>query len=357
MDYESILSREPYSLSQSEKEKIYIPYMRKLTAYHESHCEKYKTLLRALGCRVDLIKSIADIPMIPVNLFKQEHLSSVVQSDSFKIMTSSGTTGKASSKIYLDARTAEYQQRTLIKIVSDYIGTKRLPMLIIDSPEVLRNRSEFSGRGAGVLGFSIFSSRRQYALDGDMNLDVKGITSFLNRFQGSPILVFGFTYIIWKHFCQAMKIANIHFDLSQAILIHGGGWKKMINQAVTKDEFKLGLQECCGIKTIHNYYGMVEQTGCIYMECEYGHLHASTYSEILFRNMKDFSVCDVGEIGTIQVLSPMTESYPGHSILTDDEGILLGIDNCPCGRTGKYFAILGRLQHAELKGCSDTYEG
>ena len=31
---------------------------------------------------------------------------------------------------------------------------------------------------------------------------------------------------------------------------------------------------------IHDYYGIVEQTGCIYMECERGHLHASIFSDV-----------------------------------------------------------------------------
>ena len=39
----------------------------------------------------------------------------------------------------------------------------------------------------------------------------------------------------------------------------------------------------------------------------------------------------------------------------EDEGIILGEDDCPCGRKGKYFKILGRLKDAEIRGCSDTY--
>lgn len=37
-----------------------------------------------------------------------------------------------------------------------------------------------------------------------------------------------------------------------------------------------------------SYYGMVEQTGCIYMQCEYGHYHASNYSDVLIRDPQDF---------------------------------------------------------------------
>ena len=55
-------------------------------------------------------------------------------------------------------------------------------------------------------------------------------------------------------------------------------------------------------------------------------------------------------------MSILPKSYPGHSILTEDEGVLLGIDDCSCGRKGKYFEVLGRIKNVEIRGCSDTYE-
>ena len=91
------------------------------------------------------------------------------------------------------------------------------------------------------------------------------------------------------------------------------------------------------------------------MECEQDHFHASVYSDVIIRRAVDFSIADVGEKGIVQVLSILPESYPGHSLLTEDEGVLLGEDDCPCGRLGKYFKITGRLKNAEARGCSDTY--
>ena len=91
------------------------------------------------------------------------------------------------------------------------------------------------------------------------------------------------------------------------------------------------------------------------MECEYGNLHSSIYSDIIIRNPYDFKVCDVGEPGIIQIQSTLAHSYPGHSLITEDEGIITGIDNCKCGRLGKTIKILGRIKSAELRGCSDTY--
>jgi hypothetical protein len=100
---------------------------------------------------------------------------------------------------------------------------------------------------------------------------------------------------------------------------------------------------------------MVEQTGTIYMECECGHLHAPVFSDVIIRRASDFSAADIGEEGLIEVVSVLPKSYPGHALLTEDSGLLLGEDDCPCGRKGKYFKINGRIKNAEIRGCSDTY--
>ena len=152
-----------------------------------------------------------------------------------------------------------------------------------------------------------------------------------------------------------LKEQGTSFDLSDGILIHGGGWKKLAGEAVSREEFHNRLRDACGLDSIHDYYGMVEQTGCIYMECECGHLHASAFSDVMIRNPLDFSQCRHGEKGIIQAVSALPESYPGHSLLTEDEGVVLGEDDCPCGRKGKYFKVMGRMKDAEIRGCSDTY--
>lgn len=231
-----------------------------------------------------------------------------------------------------------------------------MPMLILDCPSVIKNRKMFSARGAGILGFSIFARKKTFAFNDAMDLEMEGIQEFIKEYTGQPILLFGFTYMIWEYFYKALKQNNEKLPLENAILIHGGGWKKLENEKVSKEKFKESLNEVCGIENVHDYYGMVEQTGCIYMECECGHLHVSAYSDVLIRNMKDFSLCGQGETGVIQVMSAIPESYPGHSILTEDVGCILGEDDCPCGRKGKYIEVYGRIKNAEVRGCSDTFE-
>jgi phenylacetate-coenzyme A ligase PaaK-like adenylate-forming protein len=349
------LDIEPYSLSKTDKHRLLTQELSALTQLHYRQSEPYHRMLDALNFDVNNITDYYDIPFLPVRLFKEMDLLSVPENQIVKTMTSSGTTGRQVSKIYLDRDTASNQTKVLSKIVSDFIGKKRMPMLIIDSASVIKDRQMFSARGAGILGFSIFSSKRMYVLDENMQIDMPSIQSFLEEHSGAPIFLFGFTFMIWQHFYKELVRTGFRPDLSSGILIHGGGWKKLMSESVSKEEFKQRLTDVCGIRQVHDYYGMVEQTGAICMECEQGHLHTSVFSDVIIRNTTDFSAIHIGERGIIQVLSVLPRSYPGHSLLTEDEGVLLGEDDCPCGRAGKYFKIEGRIKNSELRGCSDTY--
>ena len=358
MNFDEMLQKSPYSFSKKEKEEALTERLSELTEKHRANCPQYRNILEGAGYADEKIGSYRELPFLPVRLFKELELKSVQDDNIVKTMPSSGTSGQAVSKIYLDRVTSANQQKVMVKIVSEFTGSSRMPMIILDCPSVVKNRRMFSARGAGILGFSIFGSKRIYALNDDMKLDVEGLKDFLDKYQGQRIFLFGFTFMVWQHFYKELvrlKQEGVAFDLSDGVLIHGGGWKKLASEAVSPQEFKQSLHDVCGLSHVHDYYGMVEQTGCIYMECECGHLHASIFSDVIMRRPLDFSECEIGEKGIIQVVSTLPESYPGHSLLTEDEGMILGEDDCPCGRKGKYFKVLGRLKNAEIRGCSDTY--
>lgn len=356
MNYDELLAQAPFGLSRPEKREVFTQGLTELTARHRANCPPYAALLDTLGTPEGPLAP-EDVPFLPVSVFKDMELKSVPDDQVLKVLTSSGTTGQRVSRIFLDAETAAAQQMTLLRIVSELTGPNRIPLLIIDSKKVLRDRAMLSARGAGILGFSIFGSPTRYALDDNMELDLDTVREFLEKHKGRRIMLFGFTFMIWKHFCQALKEKGVTLDFGDSVLIHGGGWKKLVNEAVSPREFARVLRETAGIRQVVDYYGMAEQTGCVYLECPQGHLHASSYSDILIRRPSDHGVCPVGEPGVIEVLSLLPKSYPGHALLTEDMGVLLGEDDCPCGWKGKYFSITGRIPKAEVRGCSDTYGG
>lgn len=356
INHEQILEIPPYSLCKKEKEELLTECLLELTRHHMKSCRPYENILKAENIDLNNVRSYTELPFLPVRMFKDMELKSVLQGDVIKTMTSSGTTGQQVSKIYLDKKTSKLQSKALAKIVGDFIGNKRLPMLILDSSAVIRDRKMFSARGAGILGFSIFGRDKLYAFDENMELNAEQIQSFLEKHQGEEIFLFGFTFMIWQHFCGELERTGFHPDLSKGTLIHGGGWKKLASYNISQEEFKQRLFKVCGISRVYDYYGMVEQTGSVYMECEYGHLHTPVFSDVLIRRPENFSLAPVGEEGLIEVASVLPWSYPGHLLLTEDAGMILGEDDCPCKRKGKYFKIKGRIRHAEIRGCSDTYE-
>lgn len=327
-----------------------------LTELHIANNAHYRAMISKSGAIVEAA-TLEQVPYLPVQLFKLMDLVSVSHDKIVKVLTSSGTTGQQVSKIYLDQETATAQTRTLVEVMKPLLQGKRLPMIIFDTKSVLKNRKSFSARGAGILGFSNFGRKHFYALNDDMSLDLDGLRDYLAEFQGQRILLFGFTYMVWRYVYKEAVARQVQLDFGDSILIHGGGWKKLKDEAVDSLTFKQLLQQQLGIREVHNYYGMVEQVGSIFIECDHGFFHTPRFANVIVRDPLTFAPVPHGQAGLIQVMSELPRSYPGHSLLTEDVGTIFGIDNCRCGWPGTYFTVAGRVPKAELRGCSDTFQG
>lgn len=351
---EDLLALPPYGLPHADKRRRFDVALAALTRHHAGHCADYAKILAALGFDPAAAHaSVADYPFLPARLFKTHDLRSVPAEAVRKVMTSSGTGGQP-SRIALDAVTATLQTKVLSRIVTSFLGRERLPMLVIDAPSTAKGRAQFSARTAGIVGFSIFGRNVTFALNDDLELDLAAIEGFCAAYGQRPVLLFGFTFVVFEHLIEALRRQGRRLGLDHGILIHGGGWKKLADRAVDNDTFRRLMAEATGVRRVHNYYGLVEQTGSIFMECEHGRLHCSNYSDIVVRG-PDFAELPFGQRGMVELLSLLPHSYPGHILLTEDEGTIDGEDDCPCGRFGKYFRIHGRVANAEIRGCSDAY--
>lgn len=353
MDIETLISKSPYEMSQSQKEIYLTKQLNNLTQYHYQNCPAYAGIIRSLYRNQTDYPCIEEIPYLPVNIFKEISLSSIPEDQVFKTLTSSGTTGHTPSKIILNAVTSQRQASALAAIMQEYLGIKRLPMLIVDSATALKDPKHFSARGAGIVGMSQFGRDHYYALDDQMQLDKDKLSEWLKKHFGNPIFIFGFTHILWQYLFKNTRPGE--FDLSHAILFHGGGWKKLREHSVDNITFKTQLNNHFKLHQCHSFYGMVEQTGSIFVECEKGHLHCPSFADIIIRDPITWNPTEMNQKGVIQTLSLLPTSYPGHSLLTEDLGYIIGVDGCPCGRKGKFFWVEGRIPQAEPRGCSDTF--
>ena len=118
-------------------------------------------------------------------------------------MKSSGTSNQRKSKILLDKQTASMQTKVLSLLVQDVLGSKRLPMLIIDSPKTVKSRHSLTARGPVFWVFQCLENV-SYALTDSMNLNFKALEKFLKENENKTIFVFGFTYMIWLYFYKTL---------------------------------------------------------------------------------------------------------------------------------------------------------
>jgi phenylacetate-coenzyme A ligase PaaK-like adenylate-forming protein len=348
---------DPYSLTYHQKTRLLQIGLASLTQYHSENNSSYRNILSSIDYDNEKVENLSSFPSLPVRLFKEIDLVTNPRNSVTRSLNSSGTSGQSTSKINIDTETSSFQTKALVKIVSHYIGKQRLPMLVIDAPSTTKNRSIFTARAAGIIGFSKFSTSITYALNDDMSPNWDAIHKFADRNGSRPILIFGFTSIIWFNLIKPMNSANVNLDLSGAIFFHGGGWKKIAeDDQATKEHFRDTIKKVLGTTKVYDYYGMAEQTGSILVECEYGYMHTSIYSEILIRDQLTHRVNNLNETGLVETISILPRSYPGHVLLTEDLGRQIGVDDCRCGKLGSYFLIEGRVKRAEIRGCSDTYQ-
>jgi acyl-CoA synthetase (AMP-forming)/AMP-acid ligase II len=351
--FELLMQAKAFSLDKHQKQGLLVPVLNNLHELHLRNCAEYHRIAAQAGYS---FSTINEFPFVAVRLFKQLKLSSIKDSDVFRVLNSSGTTGQSPARIFLDKATSARQSKTLVNVMQSFIGKQRLPMLVIDSESVAKGKSGFSARTAGIQGMAFFGRKHTYALHDDMQPNWPAIDAFFAQHKNSPMLIFGFTFMVWQHFVQALKQTGRVYNTENAVLVHSGGWKKLESQKVDNHTFKQTCREQLLNIKVHNFYGMAEQVGSVFVECHSGYLHAPNMADIIIRNPYDLSLQAHTQEGLIQVLSAIPTSYPGYSILTEDRGRILGEDDCECGRKGKYFEVLGRLPKVEVRGCSDTHE-
>lgn len=339
------LDAPPYGVTAADKAALLAPALAGLSAFHTANCPAYAAMRGAVPEE-----------FLPVRLFKEMELTSVPETHIVRRLTSSGTSGQTPSRVALDAVTAQLQGRALVRILREWIGPSRRPLLVVDAPATAGASGDpaRSARAAGILGVSLFASSITHALTPAMEPDFNAIEKFAAQNGGAPCLVFGFTFMVHR-MLRALAAGGRGVSLPEGVLLHGGGWKKLREEAVTPEAFANDAKARLGVARVHDFYGYSEQVGTIFVACEHGRFHAPTAADVRIRRPGTWETCAKGETGLVETVSVIPRSYPGHDLLTEDLGELLGEDDCPCGRMGKTFRLHGRLPRAELRGCSDTF--
>ncbi|MDS0527883.1 acyl-protein synthetase [Clostridium sp. SHJSY1] len=356
---DEIIDNPQFLSLQKEKEKKLLAIL-KIQLEENKKNENLNSMYNKLKVDIEAINSLEEIPFIPVSMFKHFDLRTCPKEDVIRILNSSSTTGNFPSRIYIDKATSIRQSKGLISTLSNFLGSHRRPLLIIDNKEINKKNETITARGAAIRGISTFGKSLTYVMDisdGDLTPNITRLKEFEDKYKNEDILVYGFTYIIWTRFVKVLQEKKIKLNMPKIKLLHSGGWKKLTQQKVEKEEFNKSVAEVFGTspQNIIDFYGMVEQLGVVFIDCEYGYKHVPDFGEIIIRDFLTLKEVEKGNSGFIEVISSLTSSYPGQAILTEDIGQLIGIDDCKCGRKGKYFKFINRVEKSETRGCGDTF--
>jgi len=352
LDYKTLYNLDPFGLKIKKKNIWFFANQKKLSLYHYKYSKNYKLISDNIFGPISKVNKIYDLPFIHSSVFKNFDLVSTNNHKMISTFKSSGTSGSKQSKVNLDPKTSLLQSKALSKIFSKIIDRNK-DIFFIENKNFLNSRETMTAKGAAIKGFSQLCNNKYFLLDKNKKLKISILKNYLNKNKNKEFVIFGFTSAIWFNLIKEVKRQKIKLKKNQGILIHGGGWKKMHKLRVDNDKFKDEVKSLLGLKQVYNYYGMMEQTGSVFLECEKGYFHCSIFSDVFIRNSQ-LKLSKIGETGLIQTLSLLPLSYPGHNILTEDIGIIHGVDDCRCGKKGKYFSVLGRVPNAELRGCSDV---
>lgn len=343
------IDRQVLDCSEPDRQFHLLARQNELCQYHFDHCQPYRWLL---GTRPQHCSAMEDVPWLTARLFKRFDITSVDSNSVTRTITSSGTSGVQPSRAHLDMATANNQSRVLVKTLQTILGRPRRRVIFFE-PKTPTFQNGLSARLAGVMGIGLFAREMIFLQTERGGWDWSIWESLCRESSSEECVFFGFTFSVWQ-FLQEMAEQGFQSDFSHSVLLHTGGWKKLERLAVSNSSFKSRVSATLGIERVHNFYGMAEQAGSVFPECVDGNLHCTAFNHVIVRNPSTLAPMQNGKNGVVQVFSAIPESYPGHSLLTEDQGYVIADDGCSCGWRGRYFRIIGRLPDAEVRGCSDV---
>lgn len=357
---DALLSAPTFALAPQEHHARLLAVLKDELSYAAQRDARLRQYLEAWPTDYRAAERIADLPYLPVGAFKANPPLALVDGATvIHTLTSSATTGQTPSRVVLDTPTSRRMVKGVTAIARDFIGQGRRPYLVIDSVETLAGKGTVGARAAAIQGLRPFATEMVCCLEGDggghLRINEERLTDFVAKWRDREVLAYGFTYVIWQHLVAPLRARGVNLRMPRVRVLHSGGWKRLQDRAVTREDFASGVAEVfgCAADRVLDFYGMVENVGIIYPDCQYGHKHAPAFGEVLVRDPLTLRPVQEGHQGLVQVCSALPTSFPGFLVLTDDIAEVIGYDGCACGRRGISFRFVKRVPQAEVRGCGN----
>lgn len=300
--------------------------------YQYAHNPIYASYANLVKKTPDTIKTIQEIPFLPVSFYKTEKIltGNTTPTNCFY---SSGTTDKSTRSKHYVADLLLYE-KTFTEIflrqygtISDYIILALLPSYQENQDSSLLYMIEHFIKKTG--------SKHSAFLSTDYDVFIKNIPIY--KTSKKKILIIGVAYALLE---LAEKFSP---DLSDFIVMETGGMKGRRAEMI-KSEMHEYLKTAFHSKTIHSEYGMTELLSQAYSK-ENGIFECPSWMKILVRQVNDpFDIRDAGR-GALNVID----------LANIDSCAFIEIQDLANLHEDGKFEILGRMDNSEMRGCNLLY--
>ncbi|XLS28778.1 acyl transferase [Flavobacteriaceae bacterium M23B6Z8] len=300
------------------------------TFYHQyEHNNVYQTFCNYLKKTPDQVKSVEDIPFLPIQFFKTHQVITGTNPVS-KIFTSSGTTGSVNSKHYVtDLAIYENSYRKAFQHfygpIEDYVILALLP-------------SYMERKGSSLIYMVADLIDRSNKPESGFYLnDLEKLTNQLRKLEasGKKTLLIGVTFAL-------LELAEKHpQQLKNTLIMETGGMKGRRREMIREEVHSI-LRNSFHLSEIHSEYGMTELLSQAYSSGG-GIFHCPPWMRITTRDPEDaLSKQPSGKTGGINIID------------------LANVNSCSFIATqdlGKQYSdgsveILGRFDHSDIRGCN-----
>jgi phenylacetate-coenzyme A ligase PaaK-like adenylate-forming protein len=288
----------------------------------------YRQYADALGVRPESVRSLAELPFLPVSFFKT-HLVRTGEFIPEIVFESSGTTGSVTSRhavkeleLYRRSFTAGFER--FYGSITDWCVIGLLPSYLerANSSLVLMVHELIGASGHPDSGFYLY----EHGL-------LKEVLERLER-QGQKTLLIGVTFALLDF------AGNYSLSLRHTVVMETGGMKGR-RKEITREELHAYLKERLGLKAVHAEYGMTELLSQAYSAGE-GLFSCPPWMKVLVRSEDDpMEVRTAGE-GLINIID-LANAWSCAFLATEDIGRL---------RADGRFEVAGRVDNSDIRGCS-----
>ena len=311
--------------SQKQFEKMALKVFR----YQYENNKVYKGFCDFLNVDKQSVKTLTQIPFLPIQFFKSHNVVSTTNSIQ-ETFTSSGTTGMITSK-HLVTDISLYKQSYRLAFSEFYGNIEDYVVLALLPSYLERNGSSLIYMVKDLIDLSNNEHSGFYLHNYD-----ELITKLIELDNsGQNVILIGVTYALLD------LIDQQNFSLKNTIIMETGGMKGKRKEIIREELHEL-LCNGFGVKSIHSEYGMTELLSQAY-SLGNGIFECPSWMQILVRDTEDaLTYVDDGKTGGVNVID-LANINSCSFIATQDLGKKYPNNS---------FEILGRFDNSDIRGCN-----